>query len=164
MQAYDAKYIPDTCNMLLKWKPASHNSVDFTLLPASHEVVQGTDTGADALSAGQDLFLGVWEGGRVVLAFDLDHARVASLGPDDSLRKALTDNPARIAFKDGEDPEQYYGVVVECNFDAEEHVWCFMRDRAKCGSPSLSGQGLGCLSPPSEGSSTGADPLGRWAL
>lgn len=40
MQAYDAKYVPDTCNMLLKWKPSSHNSVDFTLLPESHAAVQ----------------------------------------------------------------------------------------------------------------------------
>eukprot|EP00892_Ulva_mutabilis_P007765 jgi/Ulvmu1/5360/UM022_0154.1 len=131
LQAYDAKYIPDTCNMLLKWKPASHNSVDFTLLPASHDVVQSTPECAAARAAGQDLFLGVWEGGRVVLAFDLDHSRVAALGPEDSLRKALTDKPARIVFNSGESPEQYYGMVVECNFVAEEHVWSFMRDRAK---------------------------------
>lgn len=130
VQAYDAKYIPDTCNMLLKWKPSSHNSVDFTLLPDSHPAVQADC--AAALAAGQRLFLGVWAEARVVVAFDVDHDRLAALGPEESLKKALTAKPARVTFPGGEDPEEFHGMVIECNFDGEEHVWCFMRDRAKC--------------------------------
>lgn len=132
MQAYDAKYIPDTCNMLLKWKPSSHNSVDFTLLPEGHAAVQASPECRAAAAGGQRLFLGVWAEARVVIAFDVDHSRMAALGPDDSLKKSLTTNPARVAFPGGEDPEEFHGVVIECNFDADAHTWCFMRDRAKC--------------------------------
>lgn len=132
VQAYDAKYIPDTCNMLLKWKPSSHNSVDFTLLPYTERVVQDSRDCVAAHTAGQQLFLGVWAEGRVVIAYDVDHDRLAAIGPDDSLKKALTTKPARVAFPGGEDPEQFHGMVIECNFDGDKHEWCFMRDRAKC--------------------------------
>jgi hypothetical protein len=112
LQAYEARYVPDVCHILLKWKPSSHNSVDFKLLPASHEVVAGNEDCEEALNAGQEYFLGVWSEGKVVLAYDLDHARLKKLGP--------------------QDPEEFSGIVIECNFDAGNHRWCFMRDRAKC--------------------------------
>lgn len=85
-----------------------------------------------ALADGQEHFLGVWAEARITVAFDVDHERMGSLGAEDSLKRALTATPARITFPGGEDPEQFLGMVVECNFDPEEHAWCFMRDRAKC--------------------------------
>lgn len=117
--------------MLLKWKPASHNSVDFTLLPSHHNIVSSCASCEQALTEGQEYFLGVYGDNRVQLAFDLDHSKLKKLSPNDSLHYAVTEVPARIQFPGGEDPDELLGLVVECSFDAESHSWCFMRDRTK---------------------------------
>lgn len=131
VQGYESRYVPDACQVLLKWKPASHNSVDFTLLPAHHELVSGCAACEQALNQGQEYFLGVYGTHGVVLAFDLDHADLKSLSATQSLSSALTEVPARVQFPGGQDPAKFAGMVVECHFDAESHSWCFMRDRNK---------------------------------
>lgn len=131
MQAYQARYVPDACQMLLKWKPSSHNSVDFMLLKSDHSLVVCSESCEQALTEGQEWFLGVYGGDKVQLAFDLDHSKLKKLSATDPLHYALTQTPARIEFPSGENPEDYDGLVVECNFDSDNHTWCFMRDRTK---------------------------------
>lgn len=119
LQCYTSEYVPDACDDLLKWKPASHNSVDFMLLPGDDDLVTNNDAAADARAAGQAFFLGVSQMGKVVLAFDLDR----------SLQR--TDKPAAVRFPDGVDPMELIGLVVECNWDYADATWCYMRERSK---------------------------------
>jgi hypothetical protein len=131
VQAYQARYVPDVCHMLLKWKPASHNSVDFTLLPASDPLVCDDPACEQALTDGQEYFLAVFGDSKLQLAFDLDHARLKRMSPSEPLIHALTGTPARVQFPGGEDPDELLQLVIECNFDVATHSWCFMRDRTK---------------------------------
>ena len=127
VQSYEAEYRPEASADILKWKPASHNSVDFTLLPVADPRCMDDPRAADAVDSGQDYFLGVWARREVVLAFDL--AQDANGGVTE------TSQPARVAFPDGEDPEAYVGLVIECSFDREAGTWRFMRERSKCAPP-----------------------------
>lgn len=122
-QGYESQYQPGPCHELLKWKPASHNSVDFKLLHATDELVILDDRCSARIQAdGQDYFLGVLERGRVTVAFDFD----------DDLQISSASPPARVAFPPDTDPATLVDVIIECNFDQTTGCWLFMRDRSKC--------------------------------
>lgn len=141
VQSYQTEYVPDVSNDLLKWKPASHNSVDFQLLLPDHPCA------SEAFSLGHlepasdfPYLLGVLNRGSIALAYDLDKPDASSRRRPRSHAMANlqgvdlveTQRPAKIRFPEGEDPTPLVNIIVECNWDKEAGVWCFMRERSKC--------------------------------
>jgi hypothetical protein len=84
-----------------------------------------------AAEQGQDYFLGVYCRREVVIAYDVKAGAKGVLDP--------TTIPARVTFPDGENPEKYVEMVIECSFSPETKTWHFMRERSKCEAWSLSG-------------------------
>jgi hypothetical protein len=128
LQGYESQYQPDSCQELLKWKPASHNSVDFKLLHATDELVILDDRCTKHISEGQHYFLGVLERGRIVVAFDFDP----------SLEVTEDSPPAKVQFQEGVDADALVNIIIECNFDASTGCWIYMRERSKCALPPCS--------------------------
>jgi hypothetical protein len=124
VQSYEAEYRSDASPDILKWKPASHNSVDFTLLPVEHRIPMANKHCLAAADQGQDYFLGVYSQRQVVIAYDVRAGAKGVLEP--------TTTPAKVSFPEGESPEKYIGMVIECTFKPETRTWHFMRERSKC--------------------------------
>jgi hypothetical protein len=127
MQSYEAVYRPEASDDILKWKPASHNSVDFTLLAATSGPVMCDPRCAAAVDSGQGFFLGVYGRRETVLAFDVAQDAAGVM--------LETVKPARVEFPIGEDPVQYVGMVIECTFNQDTGIWHFMRERSKYAPP-----------------------------
>lgn len=142
MQSYQTEYVPDVSDDLLKWKPASHNSVDFQLLLPDHPAV------ADAYNRGHlnppdeyTYLLGVLSRNQIVLAYDLEkpdagagrrRPRPVHTGSGVPVDLIETQRPARIRIPEGVDAQALVNIIVECNWDKGAGVWCYMRERSKC--------------------------------
>lgn len=103
LQPADDPYVPLTCRELLKWKFASHNSVDFK---------------------------GRWDDGeqkmKLLLLVPKGQGNTATL-------EELKDKHAIFPSEQQDDPLQYAasfnGKILECRWNFEQRVWEFMRVR-----------------------------------
>lgn len=104
-QDWEDRYVPLTCQALLKWKYSHMNSVDFML-----DLVPGK-AAEDAAGDG-DYVLVLHRSGRPV-----------------------TLDGAKVRFPNHVNPKDYVRKIVECSYNQEHDTWVYMRDRVDKTTP-----------------------------